>query len=412
MSLRKVLRRASNAIPQTNQVSGVSSLAYAQRLFKPGTPLIAQMESYGQNGLVFSIVSKLANGCAQTDWKLYQKSDSGLKEDRVEVTRHLALDIWNKPNEFHTRQEFVEGTQQHVDLTGEGWWVVERYPGTKIISQMWEVRPDRMAIGEDKEKFISGYVYTAPDGEKIPLERDQVIMIRMPNPMDPYRGLGPIQSILIDIKGSHAASQYNYNFFINGAEPGGVIEVPETLGDDEYNLLKFRWNDSHKGVNNAHRVAILEHGKYVATGSTQKDMQFSELQTLSDQRIMQAFAFPKTLLGQAEDVNRASAESAEYVFSKWSLVPRLERIKQALNNDFLPMFYPDGSTPDVEFDYCNPVADDAVAAQANRSSRVTDALAMIAAGFDEIAVLEAFDLPDLPLKKVPDGLANQAFQGE
>jgi hypothetical protein len=36
-----------------------------------------------------------------------------------------------------------------------------------------------------------------PDGQQIPLERDEVI--RLPNPLDPYRGVGPAQSILADL---------------------------------------------------------------------------------------------------------------------------------------------------------------------------------------------------------------------
>ena len=48
------------------------------------------------------------------------------KEDRIEVTSHAALDLWNKPNKFMPRQEFVETFQQHVDLTGEACWVIAR----------------------------------------------------------------------------------------------------------------------------------------------------------------------------------------------------------------------------------------------------------------------------------------------
>src|SRR3546814_3103821 len=83
--------------------------------------------------------------------------------------------------------------------------------------------------------------------------RDEVGQIRMPNPNDPYRGLGPVQSLLSILVGQRAALDYNRNFFINGAGPGGIIEFPEELDDDEWRRFKRRWDSSHQGVANAHK---------------------------------------------------------------------------------------------------------------------------------------------------------------
>src|SRR3546814_12693954 len=68
-----------------------------------------------------AIVHATSEATGRVDWRLYRKSLTGAKEDRVEVLQHPALVVWNKPNAFMTRQELVESVQQHVDLTGEGW---------------------------------------------------------------------------------------------------------------------------------------------------------------------------------------------------------------------------------------------------------------------------------------------------
>src|SRR3546814_11127039 len=100
----------------------------------------------------------------------------------------------------------------------------------------------------------------------------------MPNPNDPYRGLGPVQSLLSILVGQRAALDYNRNFVINGAGPGGIIEFPEALDDDEWRRFKRRWDSSHQGVANAHKVATLEGGaKGVERNYTSKDMRFAEL---------------------------------------------------------------------------------------------------------------------------------------
>lgn len=352
----------------------------------------AQLRAMGVNGTIFAIVDKCATGVAAVDWKLWRKTASGKPEDRVEVTSHAALDLWNKPNPFMTRQELVEAGQQHHELTGETWWVVARDPRANLPLGLWVVRPDRMQPVPSATDYLAGYIYLGPDGEKIPLDLNQVIYQRRPNPMDPYRGIGPVQAALIDIEQSRYAKEWNRNFFRNGATPGGIVEVDRTLGDTEFNELRDRWTEQHQGVSNAHRVAILEGGlKWVERAYSIDDLQFPQLLDVTRESIREAFGFPKPLLGAVDDVNRANAEAAEVVFARWLILPRLERIKGALNNDLLPLF----GAADLEFDYEDPVPENEELENAGRLSKSTAAKNLVDAGYDPVAVLEAMDLPEM-----------------
>jgi len=361
----------------------------------------AQMRAFGSVGTLFAIVNRTSNATAQVEWKLFRKQTDGRRryvageavDTRIEVTRHAALDLWNMPNPFMPRGEFTETFQQHHDLTGEGWWVIARDERSRIPLEMWPVRPDRIEPVPDRERFLSGYVYRAPSGEKIPLGLDEVIQLRSPNPLDPYRGLGPVQTILADLEGVKASAEWNRNFFLNSAQPGGIIQVPSVLGDEEFNQLRTRWNEQHRGVANAHRVAILEHGEWVDRKYTQQDMQFAQLREVSRETIREAFGFPKPMLGATDDVNRANAEAAEVVFARWLLVPRLERIKQALNLYLLPLF---GATGEgVEFDYVSPVPEDREADAASLTASANAAAALIAVGLAASDVLPACGLPEM-----------------
>lgn len=386
-----------------NLVSNKSAVPYVAKrqgfaqAFAPPSPMAQHLHTMGSVGTLFAIVTKLSKGQSQVDWKLWRKAKSGKPEDRTEVTVHLALNIWNKPNSFFTRQEFVETGGQHKELTGETWWVIARDERSDLPLELWPVRPDKMQPVPDADEFISGYIYTGPNGEQIPLKTNQVIMIRDPDPENMYRGMGPIGSILPDLNATNMAAQYLANFFTNSAEPGGIIEVEKRLSDDEFDEMTSRWREQHQGVSNAHRVAVLEQGKWVDRKYTMKDMQFSELRGASSEVIREAFGFPKPLLGSVDDVNRANAEAAEYVFAQWLIKPRLEQIKGALNNDFLPLFYPEGAVPDVEFDYCDPVPENKEFESAERKSKAETAAIWLAQGFSPVAVLEMLDLPPMDM---------------
>lgn len=353
-----------------------------------------QLRAMGQVGTLFAIVDKLATGVAAVDWKLYRKGAT--EDDRTEVQTHPALMVLNRPNSFYNRQELFEAGQQHQDLTGEMWWIIARNPRVNMPIEIWPVRPDKMQPVTSAENFIDGYVYSSPDGIKVPLRRDEVIFIRRPNPLDPYRGMGPIQSVLAYIDAEHYSAQWNRNFFLNGAIPGGIIEVENRLSDPEFDKMSARWREQHQGIANAHRVAILEKAKWVDVNYTNKDMQFVELSRLADDKVRRAFGFPKPMLGDTEDSNRAVAQAAEYVFARWLIVPRLERIKAALNNEFLPMF---PGSDGLEFSYESPVPEDEEAENAERDSKVAAVKILIDLGFEPAAVLEWADLPALPYSK-------------
>jgi hypothetical protein len=76
------------------------------------------------------------------------------------------------------------------------------------------------------------------------------------------------------------------------------------------------------------------------------------------------------------------------------VVPRLERWKQALNSDLLPLY--GGTTRGLEFDYESPIPHDEESQAAERTSKVTSAVALIGTGrFLPAAVLAAMELPEI-----------------
>ncbi|MGA5116862.1 phage portal protein [Streptomyces pseudogriseolus] len=354
----------------------------------------------GAVSTLFAVVSATSTAVALADWKLYRKAASGKKEDRTEVTSHAALTVLNKPNTFYTRQELFESEQQHIDLTGEGWMVLYRDPRMPSLGpvEIWPVRPDRIFPIKHPTDYLAGYVYKGPSGEEIPLAREDVIQIRMPNPTDPYRGLGPVQSLMATLYGYQAAIDFNKNFFINGAEPGGIISFPNNLSDEEFTRHRMRWSEQHQGLSNAHRVAVLEAGaQWVDRKYTQRDMQYVELANFSRDVIREAFGVHKHILGQSDDVNLANAQAADADFAKLKTVPRLERFKGALNNDFLPQF---GTTAQgLEFDYDNPVPQNAEDVDRERESKANAFSALVSAGVHPDDAAHVVGLP--PMRTAP-----------
>lgn len=362
--------RPRAALPRPSGTAGGPGLRLGWMLGRPSGERL--LSTTAEVSTLFAIIEKLSTSYASVEWQLWKKAPTGQKKDRELVTSHAALDLWHQPNKHMTGREFRETSAQHMELTGETPWIVPKIG--RLPLELWPVRPDKLEPIPDAETFLDGYWYSG-GGEQVRLGNDDVIRQKMPNPLDPYRGLGPVQALLTNLDAVRYSAEWNRAFFENSAEPGGIIEVSRDLDDDEFEQFRRRWAEQHRGSSNAHRVAMLETGqKWVDRTYTNRDMQFAELNGLGREVIREAYGFPKSMLGAVEDVNRANAEAGELVFGRWLTVPRLDRTRDVLNYRLLPMYYPRGTPVPVEFDYVSPVPEDraadneALLAQANAFS--------------------------------------------
>lgn len=349
-------------------------------------------DAYGSVGTLFAIVDQRINAFSSVPWHLYRRMSVRDESRRQEIMSHGFLTVWNRPNKFYTGRMFRQAVQQHLDLVGEGVILLQKFGN--VVYEMWPVRPDRITPVKHPTKYLTGYMYCAPDGEEVPLALDQVIHIKRPNPADPYRGMGPVQSVLNDIDAARYSAEWNRNFFVNGAKPGGIIQVDYRMNDDEFKDFLARWNYQHKGVSNAHRVAVLENAKWVDSNFSMSDMQFIELRNLPRELIREAFAFPKPMLGTVDDVNRANAEMGEVIFGRWQIQPICETWKDFVNVFLLPLFQ---NGANLIHDYENPVPENREATDRRRDSQTKGWATLVNAGADPD---DASDVVGLPRMKV------------
>lgn len=370
--------------------------------------------TYGQNGTVYATVKLYAQAFAMAKWHLYRQTATDTRlEDRPEVLQHQALKVWNNPmpSPIAAGVQLRSGafvrmlSSIYQQLTGEAWLVVGK--AGPIPTSLWPVHPVRMIPVPSAESFLAGYVYQAPDGTQVPLGLDEVLCVLDPNPDDPYRGMGVAGPLMPKLEAARWSAEYNRNFFLNSAEPGGVISLPTHLEDREFDELTARWRQQHQGTSKAHHIAVLEYGAtWTATGS-RRDMQFTEGDAAIDTAIRETMRIHGHMLGLSENVNLANAQAADYTFAKWGTELQLAPWQDMLNYQYLPLF---GSTGrGVEFDHDSTVPRDVVTEAATFAQRLGAATAAITAGADPEEMLAAAELP--PVKWTPRPVPTQPQPG-
>jgi HK97 family phage portal protein len=302
-------------------------------------------------GWVYACMNVIADEIAKIQLKLYQKKKDGVEE----IFEHPVLDLLNKANNFTTKNDLFWLTTNFLEATGEAPWFVLKEGN--VPTQIFLIRPDKLSVKAGTgDEFIDGYSYRNDEGKDIDIEADELIFIKYPNPTNPFRGQGTLQaaSTIYDIE--QYSETYNKNFFFNGASAGMVFKTEQKLTKDLRERLRKQIDQTHKGVSKAHKFMILEAGLDAKPlQASQRDMEFFNQLNWTRDKILGIFRVPRTALGITDDVNRANAEATDYVFSKRTIKPKMQRLVEQLNEFLLPMF-PDGENLMLGFE--DPVPED------------------------------------------------------
>lgn len=292
-------------------------------------------------GWVYAAVSAIADAVIKLKLRMYKVAPNG---DITEVTEHPALDLLYRVNPYMTFVDHIWLTQQYLELTGEAPWFIDRGESGKQEPQnIILLQPDKLFIkkSDNKESLdvVTGYEYRLNSTTNIQIKPDELLFLKYPDPTNSFRGKGTLQAAAKVVDIDNFSEDYNRSFFYNGARPDSTFTTPNKLTKAQRDVLRADISRLHKGTKNAHKVAILESGlKWEAMSVSGKDMEFMEQQRFSRDKILAIFRVPKSIVSVTEDVNLANAKVGEYVFAKWTIKPKLERLVAQLNEFFLPMF--------------------------------------------------------------------------
>jgi len=307
------------------------------------------LEAYGRIYSLFGICLRRATAISEVKWRLYKVAQNG---SRTLIPSHPILTLLEFVNEFQTGQELIELHQLHSDLAGKAFWYVPRNR-LGVPAEIWLLPPNKMRIVPSEKDFIKGYTLNV-GSEKIPFTKDEIIWFPMPDPLNPYGGIGYAQAAAIELDSEDYAGRWNRNFFYNSARADAVLEYEDKLTDEEFERLREQWKSKYGGISKAHKIAILEGGvKYRQIQVTQKDMDFPELRKQTRENLLFTFGMPLSVMGITENVNRANAEAGDYLFARWIVKPALTRINNKLNEQLIPMFKA-GAKIELDFDEVVP----------------------------------------------------------
>lgn len=286
---------------------------------------------------VLACVRVLSESLASLPLLMYVRGKRG----KFRAYRHSLFSVLRDlPNPEMTSAELRMTMQGHLAGWGNAYAQIVRNRKSDVM-ELWPLRPDRVQVYRQVDGHL--WYYYSPDMMDDPevrnpdnwYRRDEIMHIRGLG-FDGVMGYSVIRMMAQLLAVGRNTEAYKAKFYENGARPGMVLKHPGKLGDKAYERLKSSWEARHQGVENAHKIGILEEGMDVAAiGIPPEDAQLIETEKFTRSQIAAAFRVPPHMIGDLERATFSNIEQQSLEFVTYTLAPWLTLWEQAIYRDLL-----------------------------------------------------------------------------
>lgn len=283
-------------------------------------------------GAVYAAVRVLAESVAGLPLLVYERLPGEQGKRRAQDFYLYEL-LHDAPNPYQDSFQFRELMMAHLLLWGNAYAEIA-YDAAGRVSALWPLLPGNM-LGVRLVNGEAVYEYQLPDGKRRDLAGWQVFHLHGLG-TNGLTGLSPIGLARQSIGLGLAAEKFGAAFFGSGAQMTGVLKHPMALSDEAQESLRDQWKELYSGLDNAHRVAVLEEGMaYERIGIPPEDAQFLETRKFQVTEIARIYRVPPHMLGDLDRATFSNIEHQSLEFVMHSLRPWLVRWEMAIRQRLL-----------------------------------------------------------------------------
>lgn len=331
-----------------------SAMAQRPGSVPPGDYATHAAQGYGMNPTVYSCVSTRAENLSKVQFVLKQRRG---KEEK-ELEDHELLEVLRAPNDEQSGSDFLEYVEGSLCLSGNAYIrplhrlsdQQRRQPPIGLLPlQTNLVEPEiRRGPSGIMEKI---YRYTSSEGTQTTYSADEIIHIKLYNPLSTLVGMGPITAARYQYSQNNQGNAWNHGLLLNSAKASGVLETPNPITENQRDQLK-KIIDEMVGPERAGRPPIFPNGlKWQNISMSPVDMDWLNGMKFTALQICMVYKVPGQIVGIPDSQTYANMEQAERSLWTNAVMPDVGRIVNTLNKRLLKKYYPaDNLALDVDRD--------------------------------------------------------------
>lgn len=335
------------------------------------------LRAYSQMPWLRAVTGRIGTATARADWQLFVAKRPGERARRIptiqrasmqhrrkllrdlaqegeltQITDHVLLNLLHEANEFQTGFDMRKVTQLHLDLVGEAFWMKERGPQNEPVG-LWPIPPHWIVATPTPAFRFYRVQFRAWRGV---IPDTEFVWFSDVDPLNPYgRGSGSAMALGDELDTDEYAARHTKAFFYNQGRPD-LLVWPKGAGLDPSNIARLEedWLSKTQGFWRAFKPYFLTREVEVKElAQNFKSQEIVKLRQFERDAVLQHYGMPPEALGVLENSNRATIDNADYFMSRYVVEPRLEKLRQVMQERLVPEF-----DDRLILDYVSPVQED------------------------------------------------------
>jgi HK97 family phage portal protein len=222
-----------------------------------------------------------------------------------------------------TSRQFLQKIQYWRDITGVA-FIRKSFPQPELLDG------DRISLlvtpTQIKVLYMRVFWTDTYDISEVALITGQSPYVRV------IKDVSPLLTVLEDAKAEYRQMQVLSNIFQNGAFLNMIFTTQNTMTPQQLEAIKDQIREKYSTPSNAGKVLLLTGSDWKVTDIKASPLQFGlkEIDDLTKQRIMIAFGIPSVFFNDMQGVNKAVAQTQEYIFEKYITKPLANDLAEQL----------------------------------------------------------------------------------
>jgi HK97 family phage portal protein len=208
---------------------------------------------------------------------------------------------------------FIETYMLHLVSGGNGYALID-WEDQTTVKAIWIMRPDKITVLRDPTTREIVYSYQTENAGSVNIPPYRV----WHTPGLGYDGLvgySPLRMAAETIGLGLASRKSGAKLFANGMRVGGYMEHPNKMSDEAQKRFKKAIADQHEGLDNWHRLLILEEGmKYNKAMIPPEEAQMLETMNLSVREMARFYLIQPHKIGDMERATFGNIEEQNIEF--------------------------------------------------------------------------------------------------
>lgn len=274
---------------------------------------IAPMASLLGHSAVYACIARISEDCAKLAIILRQRQDDGTDQPAPEQSPFWG--VLRKPNNYQTRQQFIENWLIQK-LTIGNTYAVKRRDERGVVRQLRLLDARRVTPMVTPE----GDVYYSISKDDLArtlsaiVPASEIIHDRGPTLFHPLVGVPPIYAAALAATQGQRIQSNSEVFFRNMSRPSGMLTAPGTIDETTAERLKKDWETNYSG-DNVGRLAVAGDGlTYLPMTIPPEAAQLIDQLKWTSEDIARAFRMPlyKINAGPVPTSNNVQALQQQY----------------------------------------------------------------------------------------------------